>query len=135
MKIQINKIRSKEMPSKFGTGWKLYEAKFYGKGETIYQLSGFNSKYMEKLASGSFIDGFFGQKSFNGKNGQVTIETFNKITPEYLYDLMEKNGLQMDASVLKQVTAPAQEPKDEWKETSGPDQAPDDGFEGSDPGF
>ena len=84
MDFKITRIRLKEMPSKFGGTWKLAAVKVEGHGEDRFELSGYGTKYIEKLAEGSVIRGYESSKTYNN----IVTKTINKITAEYVYDLL-----------------------------------------------
>lgn len=89
MQFKITGVRIKELPSKFGGTWKLAEVKVEGRGDTKFELQGYGSKFVERVKAGDILKGYEGKKEFNG----VTTPTINKITAEYVYDmLMEMKG-------------------------------------------
>ena len=109
MQYKITGVRVKELPSKFGGTWKLAEVKVEGRGDTKFEMQGYGSKFVEKIKAGDIIKGYEGSKTYNN----VTTPTINKITAEYVYDmLMEMKGTP-ETSVAP---APAQngEAEDDW---------------------
>lgn len=89
MQFKITGIRVKELPSRFGGTWKLAEVKIEGQGETKYEMQGYGTKFVEKVKAGDVVKGYLGSKTYNN----VTTPTINKITAEYVYDmLMEMKG-------------------------------------------
>lgn len=116
MKATITAIRQKEMPSKFGGTWKLTECKLTGDGlkpTEVYQLAGYSTKTVEYLKAGSEIIGYPDCREWQGKEGVQTTLTFNKISAEYVYDLL----MQMKQQETKQPTQRLdgiKQPVDEW---------------------
>lgn len=93
-KIKITAISKKDMPSQYGGTWQIVRIKVDGQGEEIFELNGFGKNEKEKIAIGSELQGYFSERTWQGKNGSQTTKTFNKITAEYVYDLlMEMKGV------------------------------------------
>lgn len=86
MQYKISGVRLKELPSKFGGTWKLAEVKIEGRGDTKFELQGYGSKFVEKIKEGEVIHGYESTKTYNG----VVTPTINKITAEYVYDIVMK---------------------------------------------
>jgi hypothetical protein len=124
MKLKIQAIQKKDMPSKFGGTWKIAKVKFEGieNPEYGYELKGFGSKTIESLIPGKEIIGYFSSYQYQGKESLVNVKTFNKITAEYVYDLL----LAMNPSIEESpASTPVKNKTDEiegqW-ETSSTDQ-------------
>lgn len=85
MIAKITAVRRTPKPSSYkpGTFWNLTEIKIDGQGDTIFELVGFG-KEADKLVQGSTLKGYFSQKTWNN----IVTRTFNKITAEYVYDLL-----------------------------------------------
>lgn len=132
MKVTIKKFRVKSMPSKFGGTWNLIEAQFNETGEDVYQLSGFGSKFTEKLKIGDVLTGYVSERTWTGQNGPQTSKNFNKITAEYVYDLLLKMNPNIESiqTLTPQTLTPVQ-PADGW--VSEPVQ--DDGWNSEDVTF
>jgi hypothetical protein len=85
-------------------------------------LKGFGSKTIESLIPGKEIIGYFSSYQYQGKESLVNVKTFNKITAEYVYDLL----LAMNPSIEESpASTPVKNKTDEiegqW-ETSSTDQ-------------
>jgi hypothetical protein len=111
MKIQIAALQKKEIAKKSGFGtFKVCKIKVVGRGDTVYELSGWGDKDIERFAPGSFINGFFSERTWGTDGRQAT---FNRITAEYVYDLLVKMnpGIEAGSSPVQQLNPPKQ---DEW---------------------
>jgi hypothetical protein len=84
---KIKAIRFKELPSKFGGTWKIAELKIEG-DDRIHELKGFGSKALENLKVGDSVVGYVSEKVWDGPNGRIVTPTINKITAEYVYELL-----------------------------------------------
>lgn len=90
MRKIVKAISRKDMPSQWGGTWQIVKVKFVDTGDQIFELQGFSKQEKENLKPGEEIAGYVSQRSWNGKNGQVITDTFNKITAEYVYGLLLK---------------------------------------------
>lgn len=108
MKAKIQAIRNRQMPSQFGGTWTIYSVMFenHQNPQYGYDLSGFG-KRAENLKVGDTISGYITTKNYNSKkDGQLrTAYTFNKITPEYVYDLLLKVYPSIETMSTKKETA------------------------------
>jgi len=91
MKLKISKIKRTERPSNYGGTWTLVSVIFDGiqNPKFGFDLKGYG-KSAEKFAEGTVIEGYMTKGSYQGKNGPVETNQFNKITPEYVYGLLLK---------------------------------------------
>lgn len=93
MKLKIQDIRKRDVPSQFGGVWTIYSAKFEGveNPQFGYDLAGFG-KSAERLKAGDTVVGYITTKNYNDKKtGQLrTAYTFNKVSAEYVYGLILK---------------------------------------------
>lgn len=112
MQYKIAGIRLVDKPSKAGGTWKLAQVKIEGRGETIFELQGYGSKYAEKIKQGDTIVGYEGSRTWNDR---VT-PTINRIDAEYIYDLLVQKG------ILGGETAPAPTPSNDsgWEQPAPP---------------
>lgn len=109
MRVKVTGIRIKTMPSKFGGTWSLATVKLDGYGDKKFEAQGYGSKFVEKLKDGDILIGYLGTKEYNG---QIT-DTINKISAEYVYDLlMEMKGTPQN--VVPAVPAANGEAEDDW---------------------
>ena len=107
MQYKVTGIRIKEMPSRYGGTWKLATVKVDGKGEEKFELQGYGTKFVEGIKEGTLLKGYEGSKEYNG----TVTKTINKITAEYVYDiLMDMKGT---PEVKVPAAAPAQESADD----------------------
>ena len=123
MKLKIQAIKRKEMPSSFGGTWTIVSVKFEGmeNPEYGYDLNGFG-KFADKFKVGDTIQGYFSTQSYVSKKDGLTKQTkkFNKITAEYVYDLLLKINPAIESipgakEMIKPVTQPIVEPvNDGW---------------------
>jgi len=134
MKVKISAIKKKMLPSKFGSGtWTVADVKLVGQGEKIFNLVGYSSKFIENLVVGNEISGYVSSRSWTGKNGTVESPTFNKITAEYVYELVLKlspNVESIEQNTIKTTTIPSNT-QDEWEtapESTGSQSNEDPGF-------
>lgn len=110
MQVKVAGIRIKELPSKFGGTWKLGEVKLEGYGDEKFELQGYGSKFVEKIKAGDFLKGYMGTKEFNG----ITTKTFNKITAEYVYDIVMKMQGTPEVAAPAAPQSPDNGPDDNW---------------------
>lgn len=133
MKVTISAVSKKEMPSKFegGSTWSIVRVRLQGHGEEVFELDGFGQKEKDKLVAGSILKGYFSEKTWQGKQGVQVTKTFNKITAEYVYDLlMEMKGTPVLDKKVAGSTGPAKVAADDWGPGPGAPAPVDD-----DPGF
>ncbi len=93
MKLKINAVKRKEMPSSFGgKPWSITSVKFDGIENPVYgfDLAGFGTK-ADKLVVGDVISGYISTKTYTKKDGsQGSNQVFNAISAEYVYGLILK---------------------------------------------
>lgn len=88
MTFKIIALRKKEMPSKFGDRpWFLTEVKLEGQGDKTFTLKGYGR---DKIEKGSIVKGYLSTRKYQSQNGTGIAHELNKITAEYLYDLILK---------------------------------------------
>jgi len=112
MTFKISALRRKTMPSKFGGTWDIVQIKIDG-GQTVYDLNGYNSNYLKNLKVGDSLRGYQTEKKWAGKTGEQVTLVINKITPEYVYDLLMSHKI----SPPNSESAPAQQveqPDTQW---------------------
>jgi hypothetical protein len=126
MKLKINAIRRKEMPSSFGQGtWNITSVKFEGieNPQYGYDLNGFGKK-ADKLQVGDTITGYISTKSYQKKDGTIgTNQLFNAITAEYVYGLILKMNPEIENIKTKEsvaATIPSLKNKDGWDQGPSP---------------
>src|SRR3990167_5753931 len=101
MKLTISGIQKKVMPSKWGGTWTVAKIKAQETENNIYELSGYGSRFIENLKVGDVIKGYEDYRRWFSQNGvENTTTTFNKITAEYVYDLLM--NLKSNQSIVKQ---------------------------------
>jgi len=108
MKLKIQDVRRREMPSKFGGNvWTITSVKFEGveNPQFGYDLKGF-SKKADEVKAGDVIEGYMTTGSYAGKNGPVTTHQFNKISAEYVYNLLLKLSPDIEASTKNEPVQP-----------------------------
>ena len=108
MTYTISKFKVEVLPSKFGGTWNLIKCKFVETGDTVYELNGYGSKFSERVKIGEKIKGYESVKTWNN----VETKILNKITAEYVYDLLLK--INPDVETLNPDPASHTDQNDGW---------------------
>lgn len=127
MKLKINAIRRKEMPSSFGgKPWSITSVKFDGVENPPYgyDLNGFGNK-ADKLVVGDTVTGYMSTKTYQKKDGSMgSNNIFNAISAEYVYNLVLKMNPEIENIKAAQVAPKTQDEIVDQVEEINPDDIP-----------
>lgn len=128
MKIKIAAINKKQMPSKWGGTWTIVKIKLVG-SDDVYELQGFDNKKKENLKTGDELECYLSERVWQGKEGRVITKTVNKISSEYVYNLLVSKFPEIENNQVSERPIPkdewsnsinidTNEPQNEWNETN-----------------